>query len=524
MQKISKKKSACAGAKMHITCAKIGANFVLITIDFFCTEHYNQEKNKQKAYIMKTKDMTVGNSFLILLSFSIPMILSVTLQQLYNLADNFIAGHFIESVDSFDAVGIVYPITVVFLDIAVGFGVGCGVVSAKYFGAKNYTSLKKTCKIGLIGTLALGLVTTVIGFAVIYPLLKGMINSSDGEGCFDESLSYMLIYIAGVIFLFIYNYAMYMFQSFGNSKTPLYFLIFSTILNVGLDLLFVVPIKMGSAGLALGTIISEGIAAVLSLLVLMKSINKLDDEKIKGFDRPIFKEIISIAVPSILQGLFISVGGVLITGILTSVGGNYVAGGYSAAYKICYIAINIFTVLCNALSNFVSQNVGAKKYERLAEGYFSTFLLCLIFCVSATVLILPFKEFWVEIFLSSKDDANVDLIINSGKLFISCVVPFFIFIAVKIPLDGILKGSTDMLGFTLGTSFDLVIRVVGAFILGRLFGYEGIFFAWPLGWGVGMIISVIMFFSGRWKRKCNYPSDMKFRLNSKAETVELQEI
>lgn len=472
---------------------------------------------------MKTKDMTVGNSFKTLLLFSIPMILSVTLQQLYNLADNFIAGHFIESVDSFDAVGIVYPITVVFLDIAVGFGVGCGVVSARYFGAKNYRSLKKTYKIGLIGTLVLGAVTTVIGLIAIYPLLRGMINSSGGEGCFNEALSYMLIYIAGVIFLFIYNYAMYMFQSFGNSKTPLYFLIFSTVLNVGLDLLFVVPIKLGSAGLALGTVISEGIAAVLSLLVLMKSINRLDDEKVTGFDRPIFNEIMSIAVPSILQGLFISVGGVLITSILTSFGGNYVAGGYSAAYKICYIVINIFTVLCNALSNFVSQNVGAAKYNRLAEGYWSTFLLCLVFCISATIMILPFREFWVEIFLSDKSDANAELIINAGKLFISCVVPFFIFIAVKIPLDGILKGSTDMLGFTLGTSVDLVIRVVGAFVLGRLFGYEGVFFAWPLGWALGMAISVIMFFTGRWKKKCCYPSDMSFRLKlmskSNAEKV-----
>lgn len=464
---------------------------------------------------MKTKDMTVGNSFWALLLFSIPMILSVTLQQLYNLADNFIAGHFIESVDSFDAVGIVYPITVVFLDIAVGFGVGCGLVSAKCFGAKNYNSLKKTYKIGLIGSLVLGLATTIIGLAIIYPLLNGMINSNNGEGCFNEALKYMIIYIIGIIFLFIYNFSMYMFQSFGNSKTPLYFLIFSTLLNVALDLLFVIPIKLGSAGLALGTVISEGIAAILSLLVLKKSVSKLEKEKIKGFDTGIFKEIISIAIPSILQGLFISIGGVLITTILTSIGGNYVAGGYSAAYKICYIAINIFTVLCNALSNFVSQNVGAGKFDRLSEGYFSAFSLCLIFCVLATIIILPLKGFWVEIFLSDKNDENVDLIINSGKLFISCVVPFFVFMAVKIPLDGVLKGSNDMFGFTLGTSVDLVIRVVGAFVFGKIFGYEGIFFAWPLGWGIGMIISIIMFSIGRWKKKCNYPSDLKFKLNFK---------
>ena len=461
---------------------------------------------------MKTKDMTSGNSLLVLLLFSIPMVLSVTLQQLYNLADNFIAGHFISSIDSFDAVGIVYPITVVFLDIAVGFGVGCGVVSAKFFGAKDFKSLKKASNIGLIGTIVLGIFVTILGYAIIYPLLKAMVDTSEGDGCFNEALQYMLIYIGGIIFLFIYNYAMYMFQSFGNSKTPLYFLIFSTLLNVGLDLLFVQPIKLNSAGLALGTVISEGIAAILSLIVLLKSIKKMESEKVELFNKDIFKQIVLIAIPSILQGLFISIGGVLITTILTSIGGNYVAGGYSAAYKICYIAINIFTVLCNALSNFVSQNVGANKYNRLVEGYYSTFLLCGIFCVIAIVTILPFNEFWVRLFVSNKDDSNVDLIINSGKLFITCVVPFFVFIAIKIPIDGILKGSTDMLGFTLGTSFDLAIRVIGAFVLGKIFGYEGIFFAWPLGWGVGMIISIIMFFVGRWKKKCNYPNYLKFKL------------
>lgn len=456
---------------------------------------------------MNTKDMTQGKPFIVLLLYALPMVLSVTLQQLYNLADNFIAGHFISSIDSFNAVGIVYPITVVFLDIAVGIGVGCGVISARYFGAKDFISLKKTARVGLIATLALGLFTTILGLAVIYPLLKGMIDTSvEGDGCFNEALSYMLIYIGGVIFLFIYNYAMYMFQSFGNSKTPLYFLIFSTLLNVALDLLFVMPISLSSAGLALGTVISEAIAAILSLVVLFKSINKMEESKVNNFDKDILKQIIGVAIPSILQGLFISVGGVLITTILTSIGGNYVAGGYSAAYKICYIAINIFTVLCNAECNYVSQNIGAGKYERIKQGYFATLIISAIFCVIATIAILPFKEFWVNLFLSSDSSSDVSLIISSGTLFITCVVPFFIFMVIKIPLDGVLKGATDMLGFTLGTSIDLVCRVIGALVLGNIFGYEGLYFAWPLGWAVGMFVSIGMYFSGRWKRKCHYPT------------------
>ncbi len=468
---------------------------------------------------MKSKDMTSGNAFKIILLFSIPLVLSATLQQLYNLADNFIAGHFIANLDSFNAVGIVYPITVVFLDIAVGFGVGCGVIAAKYFGGKDMKNLKKTATVGLISTILLALIVTAIGLGIIYPLLKGMVGQEESIGCFNEALSYMLIYIGGVIFLFLYNYSMYMFQAFGNSKTPLYFLIFSTLLNIALDLFFVMPIKMNSAGLALGTVISEAIAGVLSVIVLFKCINKFDSNKYEKFDKTILKSIIGIAAPSILQGCFISVGGVLITAILTSIGGTSVAGGYSAAYKICYIAINIFTVLCNALSSFVSQNVGAAKYDRIMKGYFSTLIISAGFCILAMVAILPFGEFWVRLFLSSDAEGETDIIINAGRQFIVCVVPFFVFMVVKIPLDGVLKGATDMLGFTLGTSVDLVCRVLGALILGNLCGYEGIFFAWPIGWGVGMCISAAMFFSGRWKRKCGYTKE----ITKKEEIIEEKE-
>ncbi len=453
--------------------------------------------------------MTVGNPFKIILLFSIPLVLSATLQQLYNLADNFIAGHFITNLDSFNAVGIVYPITVVFLDIAVGFGVGCGVIAANHFGAKDMKNLKKTAYVGLISTIVLALVVTAIGFAIISPLLGAMVGKEENPGCYNEANSYMLIYIAGVIFLFLYNYSMYMFQAFGNSKTPLYFLIFSTVLNIGLDILFVVPIKMGSAGLALGTIISEAIAGILSVVVLFKCINKFEPEKTEKFDKGILKSIIGVAAPSILQGCFISIGGVLITSILTNIGGNSVAGGYSASYKICYMAINIFTVLCNALSNYVSQNVGAKKYDRIMKGYYSTLILSAAFCLIAMAGILPFREFWVRVFLNNDAEGDIDTIINAGKQFILCVVPFMVFLVIKMPLDGILKGAKDMLGFTLGTSVDLVLRVVSALILGKYFGYEGIFFAWPIGWGVGMCVSIAMFFIGRWKKKCGYQIETK---------------
>lgn len=454
---------------------------------------------------MKTKNMTTGNPFKMLLLFALPMILSVTLQQLYNLADNYIAGHFITDLSSFNAVGIIYPVTVIFLDIAVGFGVGCGVVSAKHFGAQDYEKVKKTALTGLISMIVLAVITTIIGLIIINPLLRVMIDTeTDGVNCLNEASAYMIIYILGVIFLFIYNYAMYMFQSLGDSKTPLYFLIFSTLLNVFLDIFFVQAFDMKSDGLALGTIISEAIAAFLSIAVLFKNIRRLNGDKHKPFDKELFKSIVGIAAPSILQGCVISISGVLIVSILTNIGGNSVAGGYSAAYKICYIAINMFTVICNALSNYVSQNIGAKTYKRIMQGYFSALLMCVALCVIAMIVILPFKEFWVKLFISENADGDIETVIKTGVTFMECVVPFFIFMVIKIPTDGVLKGSTDMFGFTLSTTLDLVLRVAMAVILGNAFGYKGVFFAWPIGWAVGMASSLICFILGRWKRKCGY--------------------
>ncbi len=453
---------------------------------------------------MQTQNMTKGNVFKVLALFALPMVLSATLQQLYNLADNYIAGHCLTNIDSFNAVGIVYPVTVVFLDIAMGFGVGCGIVCARYFGAGDNANVKRVVLTGLISMTVLGILVTVGGLALMKPLLGVVIEGADGSGCFNEAYAYMMVYVAGVIFLFIYNFSMYVFQALGNSKTPLYFLIFSTVLNVGLDLFFVYVVKMQAAGLAVGTIISEAIAGVLSVVVLLKSVFRLSDEKVEKFNKARFKEITAMAVPSIAQGCFVSVGGVLVMSAITTFGGNSVAGGYSAAYKVCYIVMNIFMVLSNALSTFVSQHVGAKKYERIIPGFWVVLFACAAFAAVATLAILPFKEGWVRLFLSDTAEGDIATIIDAGKAFMSSMVPFFVLIVVKIAFDGVLKGGGDMVGFMVGTCIDLVMRVVLAFVLGYFFGYRGIFYAWPISWFVGMISSMTFFFAGRWKKKSGY--------------------
>lgn len=459
---------------------------------------------------VQVKDMTVGKPFKTILLFVLPMILSVTLQQLYNIADNFIAGRFINNSYSFSAVGTIYPITVVFLDIAVGFGVGCGISIAKYFGAKNYKKVKRGLFTSVVSMTVLALVCTAVGVAVMKPLLSTMIDAESELECFRDAYKYMVIYVAGMFFLCVYNVCMCIFQAMGNSKTPLYFLIFSTVFNVLLDMLFVKAFRMEADGLALGTVISEAIAGVLSLLVLAKNIFSLTKEKVAFFDKSILRDIVRVGVPSILQGAFISVGGVLIMQFIAKFSDSiYVSGGYSAAYKVCYIAINIFTQIGNAVGNFVSQNVGAGKFERVNKGLLSGLVIGIAFCAVATVGILPFREWWVNLFLSEEYTGDTELVLSTGKLFMMTVVPFFLTIAVKIPCDGAMKGSGDMIFFMIGTFLDLILRVVCSYVFGRFFGYETIFWAWPVGWSVGCVASVALYLTGHWKYACGYKTKQK---------------
>lgn len=452
---------------------------------------------------MKTKDLSEGSPLKALILFAIPMILSVTLQQIYNIADSSIAGNMISS-DALAAVSASYPITMIYLSIATGLGVGAGVVVSRYFGEKNYKETKSAIYTSLIFTAVLAIVVTIIGVLITNLTLK-LIDTP--ENIFEDSAVYLRFYCFGLLFTFLYNIITCIFQSLGNSKTPLYFLLFSTILNVGLDILFVGPVKLGVLGLALGTFIAQGVAMVLSLLFLIRSIRSSIkcEEKFEIFSFSILKKIGVIAIPSIIQGATISLGNFFIQRNINSYGSDLIAG-YGASYKLCYVIVNIFTAYSNAISNFTSQNIGASKYDRIYKGLKSSLFICVIFAVVMALILILIPNFLLKIFMDS--DASKDAI-KYGKDFIYIVAPFFIALGIKMPFDGVLKGSKDMIGFMIGTAADLILRIVLSYVLSAFFGYKGIFFAWPIGWIVGAICCIVCFILGRWKKINNINIEKK---------------
>ena len=303
------------------------------------------------------KDLTEGEPRKILWQFTLPMFVSVIFQQLYNIADSVIVGKFsLHGEDALAAVGASYPITMIFMAIAIGSNIGCSVVISQLFGAKKYKELKTAVSTTLIAAAVLTSILTVLGVLGSRLMLR-MIQTP--ENILADADVYLKIYIGGFIFLFFYNVVTGMFTSLGDSKTPLYFLIASSLGNVLLDYIFVAFFHWDVAGVAWATFICQGIACILALFTLQKRLKEVECvEKPELFSLPMLKKVALFAVPSVLQQSFISVGNIFIQSLINGFGSSVIAG-YSAAIKINTFGITCFTTLGNAVSSFSAQNIGA---------------------------------------------------------------------------------------------------------------------------------------------------------------------
>ena len=311
------------------------------------------------------QDLTVGDSRKVLLQYTIPMFVSVAFQQIYNIVDSMIAGKFAGK-EALAAVGASYPITMIFMAVAVGCNIGCSVVISQLFGAKAYRKMKTAVFTTLSAGLLLSAVLTAVGLFTT-PAMMRMIQTPDN--IFMDGALYLRIYIGGFIFLFLYNVTTGMFNSMGDSRTPLYFLIGSSIGNILLDLLFVAVFHWGVAGVAWATFLAQGAACVLALLAFWRRLAQIKtEEKTQFFSLEVLKKIALVAIPSVLQQSFISIGNIFIQGLVNSYGSDVIAG-YSAAVKLNTFLITGMTTLGNGISGFTAQNLGAGLPGRIREGY-----------------------------------------------------------------------------------------------------------------------------------------------------------
>lgn len=438
-------------------------------------------------------DLTEGNIHKKLWLFSIPMLVSVVFQQIYNIADSMIAGRYAGE-DALAAVGASYPITMLFIAVAMGCNIGCSVIISQLFGAKDFSNLKTAVYTTYISCAVLSVVLTILGLLTSTSLLK-LIHTPDN--IFTDSRLYLNIYIGGLTFLFLYNVCTGIFNALGDSRTPLFFLIGSSVANIILDLWFVISLHMGVAGVAWATFIAQGVSAVLSLFTLMHRLTQIKTSgEITLFSLPMLGKISTVAVPSILQQSFISIGNMFIQGLVNSFGSGVIAG-YSAAIKLNTFAITSFTTLANGLSSFTAQNIGAGKVERVKKGYQSGMLLALCIAIPFFASYFFANHSLMLLFLTDGSSAAL----QTGKDFLGLVSPFYFVVCTKLMTDSVLRGSGAMRYFMITTFTDLLLRVILAFLLSFRFGAYGIWMSWPIGWSIATAISLLFYFTGVWKKQ-----------------------
>ncbi|MEG1068574.1 MAG: MATE family efflux transporter [Ruthenibacterium sp.] len=439
-----------------------------------------------------TTDMTQGSPAKILWRFTMPMLLSVVFQQLYNIADSVIAGRFIGE-SALAAVGASYPVTMIFMAVATGCNIGCSVVISQLFGAKNYPRMKTAISTSFISALILAALLTLGGFLTAAPILRQMTTPND---IFADSMIYLNIYVGGLFFLFLYNLCNGVFTALGDSKTPLCFLIASSLANIGMDIVFVVCFHMGVAGVAWATFLCQGVASVLAALALYRRLKTIQVASYPRFSKREFVRIAKIAVPSILQQSFISVGQLFIQTLVNGFGSAVVAG-YAAAIKLNGFAIMGFSTLGSGLSNFTAQNIGAGKQTRVKQGFHAGMVLTLCVAVPFVVAYFFFGAQMVGIFMTNPSAEALQV----GVEFLKIVSPFFLLISIKLMADGVLRGAGSMTCFMIATFADLVLRVVLAFVLAPIFGARGIWMSWPLGWTMATALTMLFYGKGVWKNR-----------------------
>ncbi len=437
------------------------------------------------------KDLTVGKPETVLWKFCLPLFGSIIFQQLYNIADSLVAGKFIGE-NALAAVGNSYEITLIFIAFAFGCNIGCSVVVSRLFGSKKYNEMKTAVYTTMISSAVLCVTLMVFGLVCSGGLLRIIHTPAE---IFADSGLYLNIYILGLPFLFFYNIATGIFSALGDSKTPFIFLAFSSTANIIVDILFVAAFHMGVAGVAWATFLCQGISCVLAMIVVLKRLAGIQtEEAVKLYSFDMFRKIAVIAVPSILQQSFISVGNIVIQSVINDCGVE-VTAGYAAAIKLNNLVITSFTTLANGLSNYTAQNMGAGILPRIKAGFKAGVKMVWLLCIPIAVLYLSAAKALVSFFINEPSQ----LALASGTRFLYIVTPFYFVVSVKLIADGILRGASLMKNFMIATFTDLILRVILAQVLAGQVGYIGIWCAWPIGWTIATVLSVTFYRKGPWR-------------------------
>ncbi len=438
------------------------------------------------------KDLTQGSPGKLILYFALPMLIGNVFQQLYNVVDSAVVGKFIGE-KALAAVGASFPIFYVLIALIIGIASGNMVIISQYYGAKMMDKVKQAIDTFYITVFFASLIISVVGIYFSEDIFRLM---DLPEELMADATLYLNIFLGGVVAMFGYNSTSSILRGLGDSKTPLYFLIVSSIFNVIFDLLFVLVFHWGIAGVAWATVLSQAIAFIVGIIYLNKKHEVIRISlKTITFDKEIFIKSIKLGLPSGFQQLFVALGMMALYKIVNPFGTDVIAA-YSVAGRLDGFAVMPAMNLTAALTTFVGQNIGANKIDRVKEGLYVTLAYSVAISLFFTIVILLWGESIMYMFTS---DAQVVAI---GYKYLQIVGYFYFTFSIMFSFLGVFRGAGDTMIPMIITLFSMwIFRVPAAYFLSKVLGTDGIWWSIPTGWIFGLFASTIYFKMGHWKNK-----------------------
>ncbi|MDY0077386.1 MAG: MATE family efflux transporter [Bacteroidales bacterium] len=438
------------------------------------------------------RDLTTGKEGKIILAFTIPMLIGNVFQQLYNIVDSIIIGRYLGN-EALAAVGASFPLIFTLISMIIGVATGTTIIIAQYYGAKNIDKVQQAIETMYLFIFAASVLLTVVGNLFSTAIFR-LIDLP--EEVIPEAVAYFNIYALGFVFFFGFQGTSAILRGLGDSKTPLYFLIVATLINIVLDLLFVVTFGWGIEGVAFATIISQA-GAFFSIIFYLNRCHQVLRFKMFGlrFDKGIFIKSLKIGLPTGFQQTFVAVGMLALYKVVNMFGTSVIAA-YSVAMRLDSFASLPAMNFSAALSSFVGQNIGANKPERVRSGMIATLRMTTTISLAVTVLAWLFAEPIMQVFTTDQ------AVVEAGKEYLYIVSSFYVLFSAMFVMNGLLRGAGDTLIPMFITLFGLwIIRIPASYILAEHFGPKGIWWGIPIAWAIGAGFSYLYYLTGRWKTK-----------------------
>lgn len=442
--------------------------------------------------VRASTDMTQGNPAKLILLFALPLLAGNVLQQLYNMVDSIVVGNFVGDA-ALAAVGTGFPVIFMLVSLFMGLGTGATVMISQFYGAGDHDNMNKT--IGTIyNAMMIGAIPlTIAGMLLAGPLLR-LMNVPDAA--YGMAKVYVMVIFAGIVGNLGYNVNSGILQGLGNSKTPLLFLAIACVINIVLDLLFVVVFSWGVMGVALATIIAQFSSWFFGIYYINKHYPELRIHPFKNnFDRHLFTRAMKLGIPSGIQQALFSVGVMVLQTLINRYDTAFIAG-FQGANKLDTFGFMPVQSFAIAVTTYVGQNIGAGRMDRVNKGLWNATAMSVAVNVVVAVLFVPLGPVCMRLF--SQDPA----VIAAGCAYLDRIMPYYFIFSFMFLLNAVMRGAGETIVPMISTLLSLwLVRLPVAYYLADHFGRDNLFYCYVIGWVAGIILSGAYYLTGRWKNK-----------------------